>query len=77
LIAVVNPDAAQGNLGSHGLGKRIAVHAEMIAEIVLTFVLVFVVFSTAMDPKGLGRLAPIAIGFAVLFDHLFCVPLPG
>ena len=30
-----------------------------------------------MDPKGLGRLAPVAIGFAVLVDHLFGVPVTG
>ncbi|MFQ5988190.1 MAG: aquaporin, partial [Dehalococcoidia bacterium] len=36
-----------------------------------------VVFATAMDPKGLGNLAPIAIGLAVLVDHLVGVPLTG
>ena len=51
--------------------------AGLLVEIVLTFVLVFVVFATAMDPKGLNHLAPIAIGLAVLVDHLVGIPLTG
>ena len=35
------------------------------------------VFATAMDPKGRGNIAPIAIGLAVLVDHLIGVPLTG
>lgn len=77
LIAAVVPDSAQGNLGAHGLGSGISVEGGLLAEIILTFVLVFVVFATAIDPKGLGKLAPIAIGFAVLVDHLFGVPVTG
>ena len=77
LIAVVIPDAAQGNLGSHGLGKGITVVGGLITEIILTFVLLFVVFSTAMDPKGLGRLAPVAIGFVVLVNSLIGMPITG
>ena len=49
----------------------------VLTEIILTFTLVFVVFATAMDPKGLGSLAPVAIGLAVLVDHLAGVPLTG
>jgi len=40
-------------------------------------VLVFVVFATAVDPKGLAGIAPAAIGLAVLVDHLVGVPLTG
>ena len=49
----------------------------MVTEMVLTFLLVFVVFATAMDPKGPGHLAPFAIGMAVLVDHLIGLPLTG
>jgi glycerol uptake facilitator-like aquaporin len=38
---------------------------------------VLVVFATAMDPKGRANIAPIAIGLAVLVDHLIGVPLTG
>lgn len=77
LLAVIIPAAAQGNLGAHGLGGAITAGGGLVAEIVLTFALVFVVFATAMDPKGLGHLAPLAIGFTVLVDHLVGVPVTG
>lgn len=77
LLAVVIPDALQGNLGAHGLGLGITPTTGLIVEIILTFVLVFTVFATAMDPRGPGHLAPIAIGLAVLVDHLVGVPLTG
>jgi len=38
---------------------------------------VFVIFATAMDPRGPGLLAPAAIGLTVLVDHLFGVPVTG
>lgn len=77
LLTVVIPTGAQGNLGAHGLGSGVTVGGGLVAEIVLTFALVFVVFATAMDPKGLGHLAPVAIGMTVLVDHLFGVPVTG
>ena len=77
LLQAVIPAAAQGNLGAHGLGPNIAVGGGLVAEIILTFALVLVIFATAMDPKGLGSLAPVAIGLTVLVDHLMGVPVTG
>lgn len=77
LLKGVIPAAAQGNLGAHGLGAGVSAGGGLLAEIVLTFALVFVVFATAMDPKGLGHLAPAAIGLTVLVDHLLGVPVTG
>ena len=77
LLTLVIPAAAQGNLGAHGLGAGITPAGGLVAEIVLTFALVFVVFATAVDPKGLGHLAPLAIGFTILVDHLAGVPMTG
>lgn len=77
LLKAVIPAAAQGRLGAHGLGAGITAGGGLLAEIVLTFALVFVVFATAMDPKGLGHLAPAAIGLTVLVDHLIGVPVTG
>ena len=51
--------------------------AGLLVEIVLTFVLVFVVFATALDPKGLAHMAPAAIGLAYLVDNLVGIPLTG
>jgi len=77
LLTVVIPASAQGSLGAHGLGPNVTAGGGLLAEIVLTFALVFVVFATAIDPKGLGHLAPAAIGLTVLVDHLFGVPVTG
>lgn len=51
--------------------------AAVLVEAILTFVLVFVVFATAMDPRGVGTIAPLAIGLAILIDHFVGVPLTG
>ena len=51
--------------------------AGLLVEIILTFVLVFVVFATAIDPKGPAHIAPAAIGLAYLVDNLVGIPLTG
>ena len=43
----------------------------------LTFALVFVIFATAIDPKGPTHLAPMAIGLMVMVDHFIGVPMTG
>ncbi len=77
LLAAVIPDASEGTLGAHALGPGISASAGLVVEIVLTFILVFVIFATAMDPKGPKHLAPIAIGLAVMVDILVGGPLTG
>ena len=68
LLEIVLVDAVEGGLGAHALNDNAlsSTGAGVIVEIILTFILVFVVFATAMDPRGPGNLAPIAIGLAVL-----------
>lgn len=75
LLAAVIPDESQGALGGHAL--NVAVRPGLVIEMVLTFALVFVIFATAVDPKGPGHLAPFAIGITVMVDHLVGVPLTG
>jgi aquaporin TIP len=69
----------EGNLGAHSLNLNAldGKGAGVMVEAVLTFILVFAVFATAMDPRGMANLAPMAIGLAVLVDHLVGVPLTG
>jgi len=43
----------------------------------MTFFLVIVVFLTAVDEQGAGQMAPLAIGMAVIIDHLVAVPWTG
>ena len=80
LLQVVLVGEFEGNLGAHGGASALidGVSAAVVVEGVLTFVLVFTVFATAMDPRrSLGNVAPIAIGFAILIDHFIGVPLTG
>ena len=77
LIKAIIPDALEGGLGSHALGAGISTGAGLTLEMVLTFILVFVIFATAMDPRGPSNLAPFAIGIAVVVIHFVGVPLTG
>ena len=77
LLMLAVPNAVEGNLGAHALASDVTVGMGIVMEIVLTFVLVFVVFATAIDPKGMGRLAPLAIGLAVLVSHFVAVAFTG
>ncbi len=75
----------EAGLGAHGLNSLGILDdqvgngagAGLLLEAVLTFALVFVVFATAIDKKGLTHLAPMAIGLIVLVDHLIGIPLTG
>ncbi|GBD11888.1 Aquaporin Z 2 [bacterium HR23] len=49
----------------------------LLAEAVFTFALAFVVYATALDPRGPKAIAPFAIGVTVLVDALVGVPLTG
>lgn len=51
--------------------------AGLLLEMALTFALVFVVFATAMDPKGPRHLAPVAIGLVIMLDHFVGIPMTG
>jgi glycerol uptake facilitator-like aquaporin len=49
-------------------------------EFMLTYLLVFTVFSTASLPgesKDMGKFAPLSIGFAVLVCHIVGIPYTG
>ena len=77
LLLATIPDAADTNLGAHALGSDVSVSMGLLMEIIVTFALVFVIFATAVDPGGMGNLAPLAIGLTVLVDHLVAVPITG
>ena len=77
LLMSVIPDAFEGTLGAHALAGDIDAGTGLVIEALLTFFLVFVIFATAVDPKGPSHLAPVAIGLIVLVDHFMGVPLTG
>lgn len=67
------------NLGAHSLNKDAleSTVSGLVVEIILTFVLVFTVFATAIDKRGLKNVAPLMIGLAILIDHFIGVRLTG
>jgi len=77
LVKAVIPDAMEGGLGTHALGTGISAWAGVAIEMVLTFILVFVIFATAVDSRGPSIIAPIAIGMTVLVEILVGLPLTG
>jgi aquaporin TIP len=85
LLKAVIAGPLEAGLGAHGLGSTLLLEnqvgdgagAGLVVEIILTFVLVFVVFATAVDPRGNATIAPLAIGLAVLIDHFVGIPLTG
>jgi MIP family channel proteins len=78
-LVVVDSVSDPSNLGATTLNTDAleSTGAGVAVEAILTFVLVFTVFATAIDKRGLGHVAPLAIGLAVLADHFIGVPLTG
>ena len=80
LLKWVLPNAieTQSNLGVPALGGGIGSGAAVVVEAVLTFFLVFVVFATAVDPRGsFQQIAGLAIGFTISLDILMGGVLTG
>jgi glycerol uptake facilitator-like aquaporin len=60
------------------LGSGIGSGQAVVIEAVLTFFLVWVVFATAVDPRGtFKQIAGLAIGFVIAFDVLMAYGLTG
>ncbi|HEX3219113.1 MAG TPA: aquaporin [Candidatus Limnocylindria bacterium] len=78
LLAAVMPEAAAmaSFLGTPTLDPAISIGAGIAIEAVLTLVLVFAVFGTAVDRRA-PRLGGMAIGLAVAADVLMGGPLTG
>jgi aquaporin TIP len=66
------------NLGVPAIGSGIGSGPAVVIEAVLTFFLVWVVFATAVDPRGtFKQIAGLAIGFTIAFDVLMAYGLTG
>lgn len=66
------------HLGAPALGSGVSIGEAFTAEIVMTFLLVIVVFATAVDERGAFRLiAGFAIGLTIFADILVGGPLTG
>jgi MIP family channel proteins len=80
LVAGVVPDQLtdQISLGAPLVGGGVGAGAAFLIEAILTFLLVWVIFATAVDPRGtFKQIAGLAIGFTIAFDILFGGPFTG
>ena len=68
-----------GGLGANGVSANYTQGEAFFGEIIMTFVLMYVVLETACNPKNKGNivLAPVAIGFAVYLGHVVLIPIDG
>lgn len=67
-----------GHLGVPALGNGIGAGPAVVIEAVLTFFLVWVIFATAVDPRGsFQQIAGLAIGFTIAFGVLMAYGLTG
>lgn len=64
------------HMGTPALAQGVTLGQGMLAELVLTFLLVFTVFGTGLDPKG-PKVGGLFIGLAVVVGILVGGPLTG
>jgi MIP family channel proteins len=78
LLRWIFDDASEGNLGAPVLSPSIQPEAGLLIEAILTFFLVWVMFATAVDPRGTFKsIAGLAIGLTITMDVLMGGPLTG
>jgi len=66
------------NLGVPALGHGVDASSGFLLEAIFTFFLVWVVFATAVDPRGTFKsIAGLAIGLTITIDVLFGGPFTG
>ena len=66
------------NLGVPALGSGLGSGAAVVIEAVITFFLVWVIFATAVDPRGaFQQISGLAIGFTIAFGVLMAYGLTG
>jgi len=66
------------HLGAPGLSSGVTVWQGLVIEMVLTFFLVWVVFATAVDPRGaFKQISGLAIGLTITFGVLMAYGLTG
>lgn len=77
LLRCTVKDVELENAVNH-VGDDITIGGAFVMEMVLSFLLVYVIAETAVNPKsGAGNNAPIAIGLAVFMAHIVAIPYTG
>jgi|SRR3990172_1411023 len=69
--------ATGARLGTPAPGGAVGPLAVLLGELILTFFLLFVIFGTAVDPRGPKAIFPLCIGMTITMDILAGGPLTG
>lgn len=79
VLTAVFPEAIRqsARLGTPALGAGVTAGVGIVVEAVLTFLLVFVIFGVAVDPRGPGAVAGLIIGLVIAMDILAGGALTG
>ena len=80
LLRWIYPDAivSATKLGAPTLSSHIGAFPGLAVEVILTFFLVWVIFATAVDPRGTFKsIAGLAIGLTITLDIMMGGPLTG
>jgi len=73
------PEATRNavHLGTPSLGPGVTAGVGIVVEVILTFLLVFVIFGVAVDPRGPRAVAGLMIGLVIAMDILVGGALTG
>jgi len=89
ILASITPPELRGGMGCHNINPAMSTGQGLWAEVVYTFIFIFVVFATAISPfvgkiaplsgeeYGPGKLTPFAIGMTILILHTVGIPMTG
>jgi len=91
ILKAILPDSLQYGMGCHSLNPSLTPGQGFGAEVIFTFIFIFVVFATAISPfagklaplsggeaeYGPGKLTPFAVGMTILILHCVGIPFTG
>jgi MIP family channel proteins len=81
LLTLMIPEAADktGGLGTNKISDKLSKFNAFVGEFIMTFLLMFVVLETAVNPatKANREMAALAIGFAVFLAHAVLINVDG
>ncbi len=77
LLFALTKNAGLEGTGANDLQAGVSVCGGLLAEIVFTFIFVFVVLGTTHEKNGAGNHAGLAIGLTLVLIHLACIRYTG
>jgi aquaporin-4 len=78
VLMLVSPTGTHDALGTTSPGKDVSLTQAFIVEMIISFVLIWVVFATCDSLRtGFGGSGPLAIGLSIAMCHLWAIPYTG